>query len=336
MISFMDVFQRAQTGHRFQTRKSLKVLCGPPVKFHSAMASRPLLSVSADSPLEILACIKSTLLTREGLRKAGRQGMAVQNAIATAVTDQGKIAGSQFGMRPTDGWLVGSMAEMKVSYERLNEVAYVTSLGGHVVAETCPMLGGYCGGPEGLAIANVAYHFQSILVFRGSYHLNFSIDLKTSCSTGRGVMWATSISSQAISRNSHFPLQTSGLVASGPETEMQFYEAAAPIIAHVVSGSSVGPTGGSPGNSVTDHISPMNGKWSVEIAHAVVGMKRDEANEIVKKLLPRYENDLKNAPQGKKFWECYNMKTLEPSKAYAELYHKAKKELSGYGVKFKF
>jgi methylamine--corrinoid protein Co-methyltransferase len=187
-----------------------------------------------------------------------------------------------------------------------------------------------------MAIANVAYHLQSILVFRGSYHLNFSIDLRNSCSTGREVIWGTSASAQAISRNSHFPLQTSGLVASGPGTEMQPYEAAASVIAHVASGSSVGPTGGSPGNAVIDHITPMNGQWSAQIAHAVVGMKRDQANEIVKQLLTRYEDKLPGAPQGLKFQECYDIKTLKPFKEHEELYARARKDLEAYGVAFKF
>jgi methylamine--corrinoid protein Co-methyltransferase len=293
-------------------------------------------TVRAGTPLEILACIKSTELTREGLRRAGRPGMPVQNSIATAVTDAGKIAGSQFGLRPSDGWLIGALAELKTNWERLNEVAYVTSLGGHVVAETCPMVGGYCGGPAGMAVANVAYHLQSILVFRGSYHLNFSIDMHTSCSTSRQVIWGTSASAQAISRNSHFPLQTSGLVASGPGAEMQPYEAAAAVIAHVVSGSSAGPTGGSPGNAVMDHVTPMNGCWSAQIAHAVAGMKRAEANEIVKLLLARYEDSLDNAPRGLKFWECYDLKTLKPFKEHSELYARARKELESYGVRFRF
>jgi methylamine--corrinoid protein Co-methyltransferase len=292
--------------------------------------------VRAGTPLEMMGAIKSTILTREGLRKAGRPGMPVQNAIATAVSDTAKIGGSQFGMRRSDGWLIGAMAEMKVNWQRLNEVAYVTSLGGHVVAETCPMVGGYCGGPEGMAVANVAYHVQSILVFRGSYHLNFSIDLRNSCSTGRGVIWGTSVSAQAISRNSHFPLQTSGLVASGPGAPMQPFEAAASIIAHVVSGSSVGPTGGSPGNVVMDQITPMNGRWSAQVAHGVVGMKRDQANEIVKQLLAKYEDRLDNAPRGLKFWECFDMKTLKPFKEHQELYASARQELESYGVKFRF
>jgi methylamine--corrinoid protein Co-methyltransferase len=117
---------------------------------------------------------------------------------------------------------------------------------------------------------------------------------------------------------------------------MQPYEAAAPVIAHVASGSSVGPTGGSPGNAVMDHITPMNGRWSAAIAHAVVGMTRAEANEIVLQLLGRYEDRLHDAPQGIKFWECFDLKTLKPFEEHAALYAEARKELESYGVKFKF
>jgi len=146
--------------------------------------------VRAGSPLEILACIKTVALTREGLRKAGRPGLPVMIAIGTATSDQGKIAGSQFGLRPSDGWMIGAMAEMKVSFERLNEIAFITSLGGHIVADASPMLGGYCGGPEGVAVASVAYHIQSIIVFRGSCQASFPIHLRTSCSTDRETLWA--------------------------------------------------------------------------------------------------------------------------------------------------
>jgi methylamine--corrinoid protein Co-methyltransferase len=85
-----------------------------------------------------------------------------------------------------------------------------------------------------------------------------------------------------------------------------------------------------------DHITPMNGRWSAQIAHAVVGMKRDEANEIVKQLLTKYEDNLHSAPKGLKFWECYDMKTLKPFKEHEELYVAPRQELESYGVKLRF
>ena len=293
-------------------------------------------AVQAGSPLEILACIKSVVLLREALEKAGRPGLPVMNSIATAVSDQGKIAGSQFGLRPSDGWLIGPMAEMKVNFERLNEIAYVTSLGGHVVVDASPMLGGYCGGPEGAAVTAVAYHVQAILVFRGSCHDSFPIHLRTSCSTDRATLWVINASSQGITRNSHFPLFNISIIGSGPETEMEFYENAACVIGTVVSGSAGVESPGGAKNAVTDHVSPMISKWTAEVAHAVPGMKRDEANEIVKRLLLKYEGNIDNPPQGKRYQDCYNIKTLEPSSRYVELYEKAKEELTGYGLNFKF
>ncbi len=86
--------------------------------------------IRASSPLEVLACIRSSMLSREALSIAGRPGLPLMNSIATSVTDTAKIAGSQFGLRPSDGWLIGSIAEMKVNFQRLNEVAFVLSLGG--------------------------------------------------------------------------------------------------------------------------------------------------------------------------------------------------------------
>jgi len=291
--------------------------------------------VRAGSPLEILACIKSVVLLREGLRKAGRPGLPVMNSIATAVSDQGKIAGSQFGLRPSDGWLIGAMAEMKVNFERLNEIAFVTSLGGHVVAETTPILGGYCGGPEGTAVTVVADHIQAILVFRGSCQDNGTPHVMYSCESPRTCLAAMSLGTQAIARNSHFPLINISNIAAGPETEMEFYENAARVVTAVVSGSSIEAPGGAK-NALIDHLSPMISKWTAEVAHAAIGMKRAKANEMVNKLLSKYEGNLDNPPEGKRYQDCYNMNTLQPSKEYIALYEKAKKELTDYGLNFKY
>ena len=63
-------------------------------------------------------------------------------------------------------------------------------------------------------------------------------------------------------------------------------------------------------------------------------MKRDTANEIVKKLLSTYESKIPEAPVGKRFQECFNIDTLEPTNEYVELYEKMKDEMTQYGLKF--
>jgi hypothetical protein len=274
-------------------------------------------------------------MAREALRKGGRPGLPIMNSIASAGSDAAKIAGSQFGLRPTDGWLIGTIAEMKISNERLNEIAYVRNLGGHVVAESAPILGGYCGGPEGTAVTNVAYHLNSILLMKGSCQLTFPIHVNLGCTSPRMVLAANSVSSQAISRNSHFPFFVLSYVASGPMTDMCLYEIAAVVMNAIVSGASI-EFGGVAKATTVDHFSPMEPRWASEIAHGVVGMTRVEANKILKKLLAKYEDTLTTASKGKTYEECWDMKIKQPIPEYKQLYKKIKAELADLGVRFKY
>jgi methylamine--corrinoid protein Co-methyltransferase len=291
--------------------------------------------VRTKSPLEILACIRSSTLARSALRKGGRAGLPIMNSIASGVSDTAKIAGSQFGLRPTDGWLIGTMAEMKINYERLNEIAYVMNLGGNIVAESAPILGGYCGGPEGVAVANVAYHLNSILLMKGSCQLTFPIHYNHGCTSVRDILWANSVSAQAISRNSHFPFFVLNYVAAGPMTEMCLYETAATVINAVVSGASI-EFGGVAKAVEVDQFTPMEPKWASEIAHGVIGMTRSQGNEIVKQLLAKYEDDIPNAPKGNTYEQCWDMKTKQPIQDYLKLYQRLKAQLAELGVRFKY
>ena len=275
------------------------------------------------------------MLAREALRRGGRPGLPIMNSIATAVSDTAKIAGSKFGLRPSDGWLIGTMAELKINFARLNEIAYVLSLGGHIVAETAPLLGGYCGGPEGVAVANVAYSLNCILAMKGSTQLTFPIHFNYGCSTTRDVLWSVSTSSQAISRNSHFPFFILSYTAAGPMTEMCLYEIAAAVTTSVVSGASI-EFGGVTKATIADNFSPMEPKLASEVAHGVVGMTRLQGNEIVKLLLAKYEKDIPQAPKGRKYQECWDIQSKEPKPEYLELYQKIKQELVEYGIPFRF
>ena len=195
--------------------------------------------VRPNGPYEILAAMRSSQLVREGLRRAGRPGMATMNAIACASSDVAKIAGSCRDLRPSDGWMIGSTAELKVELPRLNEIAFVLDMGGRILGETTPLLGGYCGGPDGVAVANVAYHLHGLMVLRGACQLSCPLPIKNVASTGAPILWAISTSAQAISRNSHVPLLTSPFMAAGPVTEMCFRETAAAVTTIVASGSNL-------------------------------------------------------------------------------------------------
>ena len=289
------------------------------------------------SPLEIYGAIRAIGLARQALSRAGKPGLPIMNCISTASSAIATIAASQpqFGLRPSDGWLCGTLAEMKVDYGVLSKGAYLLSWGANVCSETAPVLGGYAGGPEGTALVNAAYSILGTVIQKASYQLSFPIHSNFQCNTTRNTLWAISLSGQGIARNASLPVFMLGYVASGPMTEMVLYETAAWVIAAVASGTHIEAEGVCKATHV-DHFTPMEPGFAAEVAYAATGIKRSFANELVKTLLSKYEDKIKDAPIGKRFGECYDMTTGKPSEDYLRLYSKIKKELEDMGLEFKY
>ena len=65
---------------------------------------------------------------------------------------------------------------------------------------------------------------------------------------------------------------------------------------------------------------PDEPQFGIEVAQAILGMDRKEANDICLKLLERYEKDLVNPPTGKKYQECFNVKDSTPTVEYRGFY----------------
>ena len=293
--------------------------------------------VTGGSPVELLGSIQANNIARQALQQVGRPGLPILNFISTATSAVGTIAASRpaFGARATDGWLVGFLAELKLGFEALNKVAYLTSWNASVCAECAPIVGGYAGGPAGVAVTNTAYVIAGILAMKASYQLAFPIDINLSCSSTRGVLWAVGASCQAISRNIAFPILSLGYMAGGPMTESYFYEAAAYLITAISSGSSAQTP--IPAKAVKlDHQTPLEMQYSAEVIRAAPRIDRKEANKIVKAIVPKYEENLPSAPAGKPYQECFEVTTGFPKPAYLELYTKMKQEIANLGVLFDF
>ncbi len=290
-------------------------------------------NIRAGTPLEIYGAIRTVSLAREALRRAGRPGLPIMNCIATAESGSGTMAASnsQFGLRPSDGWLVAAMPELKLEFERLNKVAYLLNWGANIGAETSPLLGGYSGGPAGTAVINAASHIQGIIAQKATYQLTFPIHLKYACSTTPEVLWTISLSGQAISRNSHLPTLNMGLVSGGPMTEMCYYEIAAYIMAAVVSGLSIEALGVAKAVNI-DHLTPFEPKFAVEVAYAATGMKRTAANEILIDLVAKYKNQLDNPPVGKRIHDCFDLRTGKPNDEFKHFFVKIKNEIREMGL----
>jgi methylamine--corrinoid protein Co-methyltransferase len=114
-------------------------------------------------------------------------------------------------------------------------------------------------------------------------------------------------------------------------TEMVYYEIATAMTATVVSGGSI-EFGGVAKATHIDHFTPMEPRLASEVAHAVVGMTRKEANSIANRLLGKYETNIPNPPLGKKYEECWDVQRKIPNSEYSSFDRKMRKELVEIGI----
>jgi hypothetical protein len=85
------------------------------------------------------------------------------------------------------------------------------------------------------------------------------------------------------------------------------------------------------GNQI-DHTSGLEARFQAEVAHAALGLSRQEINGYVLACLSHYEDSLNNPNMGKPFPELYDTATLLPNEEWLEIYHQVRGELSDLGL----
>jgi len=277
---------------------------------------------ASGSPAEVLAGIRCLQIAREGCRLAGRPGLAISSMISSCTSGGTTIAATapQFGGRPSDGWLIAPTSELKIDYSELMKVPYLMSWGANIGQEQGPVLGGYAGGPEGLAVVNTAYAFHGVLVARADYHITYPIHMTYVCSSVPEVLWAVSVSIQGIGRNMRVPYYSLLYAAAGAATKMFFYEALANILTLVSSGAGVEDP--HPGKAkIKDGATPIDSEYSCELVHALKGITRKEANRIIDRVIPKYIDRIADPPNGETVDQCYDLDRLKPKPHFEKLYY---------------
>ena len=291
--------------------------------------------IRVGSPLELQAARCEGLWAREALNRANRPGMPIFGVMSAITLGALEVADLPGGLRPTDMHEICFLNELKTDIRLLNKVVYNSQAGNIITSCQCPIMGGFAGGPEGTAIVTIATTLQGFIM-GGALHGHCPIHSLHAASTDRSDIWASDLHTLAL-RESDIYLPTIDYImpSAGPCTEMIIYEIAAREIANITCGTSGIFSAGATTGAMRDHYSGMEGRIAGEIAHATAGMSRDAANNIANALLKKYEDvqAKKKAPMGKKFQECYDIKTLTPGKEYLELWEKVKKELEDLGVK---
>ena len=290
-------------------------------------------SIKAGSPWEVLAAKREAELALEAASIAGRHEVCL-GCVIMSPTALGSLTGVSWGAyRKTDLNHAPILSEFKTNYDMLSIVTHVARTGGLLEAFYNPIYGGYAGGAEGVTIAIVGG-----LVLLNQIYLGHTFSTRPNhpflnCNTTPELIWATGLAVQALSRNTNLLLATLAGPAGGPGTKTLLYENTAFAISSTVSGQSMMEACHSAaGGSIPRHASGLDAKICGEVTHAVKGMKREEADELVKQLIPLYENDIENKPIGKPFEEVYNIDTIEPTAEWQGMYDEVCLHLSGMGI----
>ncbi|NQS91740.1 MAG: monomethylamine:corrinoid methyltransferase [Chloroflexi bacterium] len=288
--------------------------------------------IKAASPWEVLGGWREAELAFETINRAGRPGMPI-GCIEISPTALAQISAASWGgVRPSDWHHVSAPSEFKTNYDLLSKVAHITRIGAHMEGYLNIIYGGFLGGAEGVAIGLAAglivvnQNYMGTTISASSAHPFLHSDATPES------LWAQSLAFQAVSRNSKMLTASLCKPAAGPGTKTLLYECAAFVLSGVVSGLTVPQASMTAAGTNRCHCSGLESRFSAEVAHAAAGMGREQADEITKRLLVIYEDDLPSKPVGKPFQEVYDLKSLRPTPEWDGMYQEVKKELMDMGL----
>ena len=288
--------------------------------------------IKAGSPWEVLGGWREAELSMEVINRAGRPGLCV-GCVETSPTALAQLSAASWGgFRTTDWHHVATISEFKTNYDLLSKVAHITRIGGVMECYYNPIYGGYVGGADGVAVAIVA-----ALILLNQIDMADTLATRPNhpflgCDTTPELLWAISVAIQGLSRNTNLLVGALTGPAGGPGTKTMLYENAAFTIASTVSGQAMIEASHSAGGNVPRHVSGLDAKLCGEVAHAVRGMKLEEANALVKQLITIYEPQLNTQPIGMPFEQVYDIDKIEPTSEWQDTYNEVRDELIKMGL----
>jgi methylamine--corrinoid protein Co-methyltransferase len=243
-------------------------------------------------------------------------------------------------MRPCDNHEISQLNELKIDMEALTFVAHYRMNGNIIMCEQMPILGGWAGGLEETTIVGVATHINTPILVGGDWHLDGPTHVRWGITTARETLLIAAYINRAIEKNSHLLTGNQYYTAAGPCTEMCLLEAAAQAVTDTASGREIMSGCASAKGTALDRTTPIEARMMAYAARAVAGMETEKVNHLLDKLVSHYEGpgpkrNFNDAPFGKRFQDCYDVITLNPTEEHVQVLGKAMKTMEDIGFEFK-
>jgi hypothetical protein len=287
------------------------------------------------SPFEIEAAISAMNWTFDALRKAGRPGMPVSFMQVGGVSSMNEIsADCPNGVPRSDHFrVIFFFPDLKIDDVQLSKIVHFRGKGYRIYTDAVSLIGGIAGGPEGSAISAIAYFIASVVISGAEVvHLGAN-HIKYISQTNPASLWVSSIVPQSVQRNSNIIPTISITTAARPGCLQNLLEIASAGATISCSGGNVtGPRAATPIGA--NCVNPLDARLLGEVMDKCYRMSKGDVNEIVKRILRFYINDLEpsRAPKGLHFEELYEVDTIAPNKRNEELYQEAQKILADNGL----
>jgi methylamine--corrinoid protein Co-methyltransferase len=276
-----------------------------------------------ENPQNIADAQHTIALVKESCRLQGRPGICCLTPTTIEDIRSAISIANPIFMGKGDLQEIFPKSPLKTELDKLSRVVHYMGTGCYYVSTSYILLGSLTVSiPEQFAIQATAEMIISRVLYRASMVYLHSSSLKGSVSTSPEALWASLISSVAITRNTRILHGVTINNLSGPCTESMMYETALQTIGHTVCGadSLCGPIPNK--GSALNHVSGFETLFMANIAEFATSLSLSDANYLCKEL---YTQKLANKkPEfGKAFDECYDINEIKPTDEYHEVYDKA-------------
>jgi hypothetical protein len=157
--------------------------------------------IKAKEPIDYFLGLEMAHRKKEAARRVGRPGLSC-STIGPAGTEYG-LFGAELETRSFDSVAIPAISELKIDYSILFRIASRIHLNVIGFSFQNPIIGGYAGGPEGAALMRIAACLLMVPVYQAPVTGGEITDFRYNCNCSRESVWASSVSTQALARNSN-------------------------------------------------------------------------------------------------------------------------------------
>ncbi len=288
-------------------------------------------------PLETYASRREAAWMREGVRRAGRPGMAIMHyPISTRAAPLIAPIDPDFGLRRTDGIMLTVLPDVKIEQNVLTAAMVYDNYGSWIMNNTDGIMGGFCGGASGAIIEAIAKTIAGWIAYRAALAITSIYDMRGAGSRkmeiGPEKFWADSVVFQAL--NTHTNTICFGDLGgkSGPGTETHLMEVGINAIRRAVNGGSL-LVPRQHRARINASETPLESEFTAQVASATIkaGITREEVNRVIARLAETIDGrEVEDGPDDIR--KCYDLVHHRPKPEYEEIYCKVKKEFTEAGI----